>query len=199
MPNQMHRIFSSCACHPCAGAVLIVSASIPEQNQILFTSLNTHRASNKQTAARSTNIWKWSDFIKWFHIYTCNKHQHICICFDICVGIYTGIYIYICFNITIHAIVYVYAYIYIYTYSQVYIINCLRTFSKQTQTYKYIYIYICLLIYHAQTHFSAGGHTEPNAPDLLELCVSSLRRGRANILCIVPSLTDDPRKEYNTL
>jgi len=30
----------------------------------------------------------------------------------------------------------------------------------------------------------------------LDLCVSSLRRGHANLLCIVPSLTDDPRREY---
>ena len=28
---------------------------------------------------------------------------------------------------------------------------------------------------------------------LLDLCVSSSRRGHANILCIVPMLTDDPR------
>ena len=32
---------------------------------------------------------------------------------------------------------------------------------------------------------------------LLDLCVSSLRRGHANLLCIVPILTDDPRKESN--
>ena len=33
---------------------------------------------------------------------------------------------------------------------------------------------------------------------LLDLCVSSLRRGHANRLCIVPILTDDPRRESNT-
>ena len=33
---------------------------------------------------------------------------------------------------------------------------------------------------------------------LLDLCVSSLRRGHANLLCIVPILTDDPRKESKT-
>ena len=32
---------------------------------------------------------------------------------------------------------------------------------------------------------------------LLDLCVSSLRRGHANLLCIVPILTDDPRRESN--
>ena len=30
---------------------------------------------------------------------------------------------------------------------------------------------------------------------LLDVCVSSLRRGHANILCIVPIVTDDPRRE----
>ena len=30
---------------------------------------------------------------------------------------------------------------------------------------------------------------------LLDLCVSSLRRGHANLLCIAPILADDPRRE----
>ena len=30
---------------------------------------------------------------------------------------------------------------------------------------------------------------------LLDLCVSYLRSGHANILCIVPMVTDDPRRE----
>ena len=30
---------------------------------------------------------------------------------------------------------------------------------------------------------------------LIDLCVSSLRRGHANLLCIVPLLTGDPRRE----
>ena len=30
---------------------------------------------------------------------------------------------------------------------------------------------------------------------LLDLCVSSVRRGHANILCIVPILRDGPRRE----
>ena len=34
---------------------------------------------------------------------------------------------------------------------------------------------------------------------LLDLCVSSLRRGHANLLCIVPILTDDPRRESNSM
>ena len=32
---------------------------------------------------------------------------------------------------------------------------------------------------------------------LLDLCASTLRRGHANLLCIVPMLTDDPRRESN--
>ena len=34
---------------------------------------------------------------------------------------------------------------------------------------------------------------------LLDLCVSSLRRGHANLLCIVPILSDDPRRESTGL
>jgi len=45
-----------------------------------------------------------------------------------------------------------------------------------------------------------GTVLEPSAKKLftlLDLCVSSLRRGHANLLCIVPILTDDPRRESN--
>ena len=38
------------------------------------------------------------------------------------------------------------------------------------------------------------GRCEKNGT-LLDLCVSSLRRGHANLLCVVPILTDDPRRE----
>ena len=38
-----------------------------------------------------------------------------------------------------------------------------------------------------------GGHRIQD----LDLCVSSLHRGHANIICIVPSLTHDPRRESN--
>ena len=34
---------------------------------------------------------------------------------------------------------------------------------------------------------------------LLDLCVSSLRRGHANLLCIVPILMDSPRQESNNI
>ena len=34
---------------------------------------------------------------------------------------------------------------------------------------------------------------------LLDLCASSLRRGHANLFCIVPILTDDPRRGSNLI
>ena len=45
---------------------------------------------------------------------------------------------------------------------------------------------------------AAAAAAAPGVPcdfTLLDLCVSSLRRGHANLLCIVPILTDDPRRE----
>ena len=41
--------------------------------------------------------------------------------------------------------------------------------------------------------FCQGKGTRLFSP--LDLCVSSLRRGHANLLCIVPISTDDPRRE----
>jgi hypothetical protein len=50
------------------------------------------------------------------------------------------------------------------------------------------------------THTSPCGHCQALPGNLkIALCVSSLRRGRANLLCIVPTLTDDPRGESTTL
>jgi len=44
-----------------------------------------------------------------------------------------------------------------------------------------------------QTHQTKGKHSnQKKLVTLLDLCVSSLRRGRANLLCIVPILSDDP-------
>ena len=36
---------------------------------------------------------------------------------------------------------------------------------------------------------------QPSDKHDLDVCVSSLRRGHANLPCIVPMLTDDPRRE----
>ena len=41
--------------------------------------------------------------------------------------------------------------------------------------------------------------TNKKSSTLLDLCVSSLRRGHANLLCIVPILTDVPRKESSQI
>ena len=42
---------------------------------------------------------------------------------------------------------------------------------------------------------NSAGPSKKKLCTLLDLCVSSLRRGHANLLCIVPILTDDPRRE----
>ena len=46
----------------------------------------------------------------------------------------------------------------------------------------------------ALVHQAGVGGTK-NLVTLLDLCVSSLRRGHANLLCIVPILSDDLRRE----
>jgi len=46
----------------------------------------------------------------------------------------------------------------------------------------------------AASELNAGRNDVKKLVTLLDLCVSSLRRGHANLLCIVPILTDDPRK-----
>ena len=45
----------------------------------------------------------------------------------------------------------------------------------------------------------AGAELSKKIDTLLDLCVSSLRRGHANLLCVVPILSDDPRRESVTL
>ena len=79
----------------------------------------------------------------------------------------------------------------------------------------YVYIYSYLhyaVLYKAKLHYTAGAEPGRARPllvallvsyslsviklfTLLDSCVSSLRRGHANLLCIVPILTDDPRRE----
>ena len=68
-----------------------------------------------------------------------------------------------------------------------------------------------LMLYHTRADLCPSSRTErsrtPKSPPtflhvganimstLLDVCVSSLRRGHANLLCIVPILTHDPRRE----
>ena len=47
-------------------------------------------------------------------------------------------------------------------------------------------LFVCLLVFARNKNIMST---------LLDLCVSSLRRGHANLLCIVPIVTDDPRRE----
>ena len=75
-------------------------------------------------------------------------------------------------------------------------------------------MYVCIYIYiYTHTHTYCCSRDQPrqqldrscvwrfllcislNLFTLLDLCVSSLRRGHANLLCISPILTDDPRRE----
>ena len=46
-----------------------------------------------------------------------------------------------------------------------------------------------------EKHKGAIQEGERSNVTLLDLCVSSLRRGHANLLCIVPILSDDPQRE----
>ena len=50
-------------------------------------------------------------------------------------------------------------------------------------------------LFHPHTHMS--NQSKKKCDTLLDLCVSSLRRGHANLLCIVPILTDDLRRGSN--
>ena len=64
----------------------------------------------------------------------------------------------------------------------------------------YIYIYIYIWLYVCMYKRGRRTSTASSLPfllTLLDLRVSSLRRGHANIICIVPILTDDPRRESN--
>ena len=44
-------------------------------------------------------------------------------------------------------------------------------------------------------HLGLQLHMSKKLVSLLDLCVSSLRKGHANRLCIVPILTDDPQRK----
>ena len=52
-----------------------------------------------------------------------------------------------------------------------------------------------LQAWHQQTTVALAGGRTKNLVTLLDLCVSSLRRGHANLLCAVPILTDCPLEE----
>ena len=91
--------------------------------------------------------------------------------------------------------------IYIYIYTHMYIILCIicmciyiYTHTYIHNTYIYIYTHILIYIYiHICIHINKCSWLKLFT--LLDLRASSLRRGRANILCIFPIWTDDPRRE----
>ena len=62
--------------------------------------------------------------------------------------------------------------------------------------YIYIYIYIYNVIWHTITQYYRGGTIRCT---LLDVCESSLRMGHTNILCILPMLMDDPRRDSSRL
>ena len=73
-------------------------------------------------------------------------------------------------------------------------IYCIYIYMYTIYMYIYIYIYIILVYTLYTTHTSYDIHMNILFT-LLDVCVSSLRRGHANLLCIVPILTDGPQRE----
>ena len=61
--------------------------------------------------------------------------------------------------------------------------------THNTSTYMIVYIYIYIIT------CNYCCLNKNNFFTILDVRVSSLRRGHAHIVCIVPILTDDPRRE----
>ena len=84
-----------------------------------------------------------------------------------------------------------------------YYVLCMRIYiyiyTHKTSDNNYYYHHIVVLvIISCQASAALDPVEQPCFQELftlLDLCVSSLRRGHANLLCIVPILTDDPRRE----
>ena len=111
---------------------------------------------------------------------------------------YTYIYIYIYLFIYLFTFIcIVISCIYIYIHICSYHLHIYIYIHTHYTLYIYIYIYIHMYVY---VYLSHSPPAAPHGVDgasftLLDVCVSSLRRGHANILCIVSILTDDPRRE----
>ena len=111
----------------------------------------------------------------------------------LCVYTYMCIYIYI----------YIYTHIYIYIYIALCVRLCLRFSIPIPASISSLFPFSCL---HLQLRLYSASDPNP-APlvwrvgwkikmsTLLDVCVSPLRRGHANLLCVVPNSTDDPRRE----
>ena len=135
---------------------------------------------------------------------------HICLCLSLSLSIYIYIHIYLC----------TYIYIYIYVYTLYHICICI---SLSLSLYIYIYIsrspdsplltpascdgcvaersdsqsWVRKTVAHARSTETIESVWDllKDISTLLDLCVSSLRRGHPNLLCIVPILTEDVRRE----
>merc|ERR1711986_47689 len=70
-----------------------------------------------------------------------------------------------------------------------------RMIPERNPMYMSEYLLACRWMAHTAQGRSEG--SKKKLVSLLDLCVSFLRRGHANLLCIVAILTDDPRKESN--
>ena len=98
-----------------------------------------------------------------------------------CIYIYIVLYNFIYIYIYIYIYVTIYIYIYIYAYIHTSMLGE-RTLGRSLHVLRWRFLLKPSLV-----RFSLF--------TLLDLCVSSLRRGHATLLCIVPILTDDPRRE----
>ena len=122
--------------------------------------------------------------------------------------IYIYIYIYIwCVCVYIHIYIYIYIHICIYPFrsrlarssppSAGTTFGSVETVLANICIYIYIYIYI-IYIYIYNVHYSSiiiNAHAYITLFTLLDPCASSVRRGHATLLCVVPMLTDDPRRK----
>ena len=73
--------------------------------------------------------------------------------------------------------------------------HCVKINSPKRKTYALSLLLLKHLDNQRATRRRPNDATQKKLFTLLDLCVSSLRRGHANLLCIVPILTDDPRRE----
>ena len=90
-----------------------------------------------------------------------------------------------------------YVYIYIYIFIHVSGFLCMRLSGHK---YSIVNTHGSMPSMPHLEHTAHAFHDESHGKasqkiDTLDFCVSSLRRGHANLVCIVPILSDDPRRE----
>ena len=87
-----------------------------------------------------------------------------------------------------HVCVYIYIYVYVYIYIYIHIYDYIINHCDCNRNHK--------LLQRLLTHF--GNCYNYHRFTLLDLCVSFLRRGHGNVLCIVPTITDDSRRDITS-